>query len=146
MSIALSKQLSMCTKDDGRLLIAQADAIVAALFKGVKERAMADQLRKNLDQAMFCLYAHPSKKSKLKHLVDHSVPNVALRWDRCMSPYQYLRPEKLPEYDDFKSNSILAETVLFFKRIVALIPDEFNLQTRNKSMKEYLTSGSDTSF
>ena len=139
-------QLSMCTKDEGRLLLVQADAIVSTLFKGVKERALADQLRKNLDQAMYCLYAHPSKKSKLKHLVDHSVSNIALRWERCMSPYQYLRPEKLPEYDDFKSNSILAETVLFFKRIVALIPDQFNLQGRNKSVKEYLTSGSDTNF
>ena len=139
-------QLSRCTKDDGRLLILQGDAIVTTLFKGVKERAMADQLRKNLDQAMYCLYAHPSKKSKLKHLVDHAVPNIALRWDRCMSPYQYLRPEKLPEYDDFKSNSILAETVIFFKRIVALIPDHFDLQGRNKAVKEFLTSGSDKNF
>lgn len=139
-------QLSMCTKDDGRLLIIQGDAIVSILFKGVKEKAMADQLRKNLDQVMYCLYAHPSKKSKLKHLVDHAVPNIALRWDRCMSPYQYLRPEKLPEYDDFKSNSILAETVLFFKRIVALIPDQFDLQGRNKAVKEFLTSGSDKDF
>ena len=139
-------QLCMCTKDDGRLLILQGDAIVSSLFKGVKERALADQLRKNLDQAMYCLYAHPSKKSKLKHLVDHAVPNIALRWDRCMSPYQYLRPEKLPEYDDFKSNSILAETVLFFKRIVALIPDSFDLQGRNRAVKEFLTSGSDKDF
>ena len=139
-------QLSMCTKDEGRLLIIQGESIVSTLFKGVKERAMADQLRKNLDQAMYCLYAHPSKKSKLKHLVDHSVSNIALRWYRCMSPYQYLRPEKLPEYDDFKSNSILAETVVFFKRIVATIPDQFNLQGRNKSVKEYLTSGPDTPF
>ena len=139
-------QLSMCTRDDGRLLLLQSDAIVSTLFKGVKDRAMADQLRKNLDQAMYCLYAHPSKKSKLKHLVDHSVPNIALRWDRCMSPYQYLRPEKLPEYDDFKSNSILSETVLFFKRIVALIPEQFNLQGRNRSVKEYLTSGPDFDF
>ena len=139
-------QLSMCTKEEGRLLLLQGDAIVSTLFKGVKERAMADQLRKNLDQAMYCLYAHPSKKSKLKHLVDHSVSNIALRWERCMSPYQYLRPEKLPEYDDFKSNSILAETVLFFKRVVALIPDQFDLQGRNKAVKEYLTSGSDIDF
>jgi len=31
-------------------------------------------------QALYCLYAHPSKKSKLKHLVDHGVSNVAFTW------------------------------------------------------------------
>ena len=138
-------QLGMCTKDDGKLLIVEADAIVKTLFRGVKVKAMCEQMRKNLDQAMFCLYAHPSKKSKLKHLVDHSASNIALRWERCMSPYLYLRPEKLPEYDDFKSNSILADTVVFFKRIVALIPDSFNLEGRNKSVEAYLMSD-DTNF
>jgi hypothetical protein len=31
-------------------------------------------------QALYCMYAHPSKKSKLKHLVDHGVSNVAFTW------------------------------------------------------------------
>lgn len=132
-------QMSLCTMEEGRLLLLTVEKIVTALFKGVENRTLGDQLRKHLDQALFCLYAHPSKKSKLKHLVDHSVPNIALTWTRCLSPYLYLRPEKLPEYDDFKSSSILAETVLFFKRVVALIPDSFRLTERVQAFKKALS-------
>ena len=56
-----------------------------------------------------------------------------------MPAYVYLRPEKLPEFDDFKSSSILAETVLFYKRIVELIPKRFGLEGRVKEFDKYLT-------
>ena len=55
-----------------------------------------------------------------------------------MPAYVYLRPEKLPEFDDFKSSSILAETVLFYKRIVELIPKRFGLEGRVKEFDKYL--------
>ena len=70
-----------------------------------------------MEQALYCLYAHPSKKSKARHLVDHGISNIAFTWDRCLKPYLYLRPKKLPEYDDLKSASVISETVVFFRRI-----------------------------
>jgi hypothetical protein len=54
-----------------------------------------------------------------------------------------LRPEKLPEFDDFKSNSISAETMTFFKRTVAVVPDSFDLEGREAHTVKYLKSDSD---
>ena len=91
--------------------------IVDTLFKGVSGKGTSDQLCKSMEQALYCLYAHPSKKSKARHLVDHGISNIAFTWDRCLKPYLYLRPKKLPEYDDLKSASVISETVVFFRRI-----------------------------
>ena len=92
-----------------------------------------------MDQALYCLYAHPSKKSKNRNLLDHGISNIAFTWDRCLKPYLYLRPRKLPEYDDLKAASVVSETVVFFKRIVALVPDKYQLKTRVKLVMKYLT-------
>ena len=50
--------------------------------------------------------------------------------EQSLAPYLFLRPEKLPEFDDFKSNSISVETMSFFKRIVAVVPDSFDIDER----------------
>ena len=109
--------------------------------------ALFFQLKKACDQALYCLYGHPNKRSKLKHLVDHGVPNVDLTWERCVSPYVYLRPEKLPEFDDFKSSSILTDTVAFYKKIVDLIPAQFpDIESRQRQVEEWLKSGNTRNF
>lgn len=130
--------LSLCTTEGGKILTLLVSGIVDALFKGVSEKAVSDQLCKNVDQALYCLYAHPSKKSKARHLVDHNITNVAFTWERCLKPYLYLRPQKLPEYDDLKSASISSETLIFFKRIIALVPDQHQIEKRAKLVKKYL--------
>ena len=61
-----------------------------------------------------------------------------------MSPYQFLKPETLPEFDDFKSNSISVETMTFFKRIVAVVPDSFDIDAREAHIIKYLKSDSET--
>ena len=93
-----------------------------------------------MEQALYCLYAHPSKKSKARHLVDHGISNIAFTWDRCLKPYLYLRPKKLPEYDDLKSASVVQETVVFFRRIIALVPDRFRIKRREKLVRRHLHS------
>ena len=36
-----------------------------------------EQIKVALDQALYCLYSHPSKKSsKARHLVDHNISQV----------------------------------------------------------------------
>ena len=138
--------LSLCTMESGKLLTLQVTAIVDTLFKGVTDKTANDQLCRNMDQALFCLYAHPSKKSKARHLVDHGISNIAFTWERCLKPYVYLRPRKLPEFDDLKSASIISETVIFFKRIVALVPDRFRIHKRAKRVKDYLMDSSQKKF
>ena len=130
--------MSLCTSENGKILTLLVDGIVDTLFKGVTGKGTGDQLCRTMDQALFCLYAHPQKKSKNRHLIDHSISNIAFTWDRCLKPFLYLRPKKLPEYDDLKSASIISETVLFFRRIIALVPDRFRIKKREKMTKEYL--------
>lgn len=134
--------LSLCTVDGGKILTLMVTGVVDTLFKGVANKATNDQMCRNIDQALFCLYAHPSKKSKARHLVDHNINNVAFTWEGCLKPYVYLRPSKLPEYDDLKSASISSETLTFFKRIIALVPDHYRIHKRAKLVKNYLMNNS----
>ena len=64
--------------------------------------------------------------------------------EQCLSPYLFLRPEKLPEFDDFKSNSISAETMTFFKRVAAVVPDSFDVNAREKFIEKYLASDAES--
>ena len=78
--------------------------------------------------------------------VDHGVSNIDLTWERCVSPYVYLRPEKLPEFDDFKSFSILTDTVAFYKKMADLIPAEFDVKARQEQVEKWLKSGNSRDF
>ena len=131
-------QMSLCTLENGKILILLAEGIVATLFKGVSGKGTSDQLCKNMEQALFCLYAHPTKKSKARHLVDHGCNNITFTWELSFKPYVFLRPKKLPEYDDLRSASIVSETVVFFKRIIALVPGRFRIKKREKMVRKYL--------
>ena len=84
------------------------------------------------------MHSYPSKKSKVRHLVDHGIKAISLTWELSIKPYIYLRTSKLPEYDDLKSASISAETLTFFKRIVSQVPKRFQLKKRAKLVKNYL--------
>ncbi len=87
--------LSLCTTEGGKILNLLIAGIVDTLFKGVAN-SISDQLCKNMEQALYCLYAHPNKKSKARHLVDHNITNVALTWDRCLSPTSTCGPKSCP--------------------------------------------------
>ena len=55
----------------------------------------------------------------------------------------FLRPEKLPEFDDFKVNSISMETMTFYKRIAAVVPDSFDIDGREAFISKYIKSDSE---
>ena len=76
--------LSLCTAGNGKLLTLLVNKIVDTLFKGVGNKIENDQLCRNIDQAFFCLYAHPSKKSKNRY-----------RKNLALVLVKYLVPEKV---------------------------------------------------
>ena len=44
-----------------------------------------EQIKAALDQALYCLYSHPSKKSsKARHLVDHNISQVHIKIDTLL--------------------------------------------------------------
>ncbi len=133
-------QLSTCTSSNGKFLLLLLEVLVP-LFKPDLSPRLVDQLKKAIDQALFCLYCHPSKKSKFKYLVDHCITNLALRWDGCETFFSYVYPKKLPEYDDYKQLSISVDTEALLRRFYALVPEEYSLEERKTFVKRKLAKG-----
>ena len=133
-------QKAACTVEQGRLLNFMVDTFVPVLQAPGPQPEYAEQVKAGLDQALYCLYAHPSKKSKTpRHLTDHNVSQVGLTWPRALVLYRYVRPTKLPEHDDVKTLSITADTESLLRRIVALVPDPVMVSTRREAALDYLT-------
>ncbi len=75
-----------CLSGSGRLLLFTAEALTAEL-RG--DRAVRDaegtghprhrraELEQSIEQCYYCLYGHPSKRTRAKHLQDHSVTQVS---------------------------------------------------------------------
>ena len=89
-----------------------------------------DHVSRSLEQCLSCLFgSHNSASNKdgnaksksktggssSKHLVDHGAPSVPLTWENCRGLYSFLALSKLPEFDDFKSSSISADTEAMFR-------------------------------
>ena len=128
---------SACTLEQGRLLNYIVDVFVP-LLTGPYEHPCAEQIKKHLEQAVFCLYAHPSKKSRARNLADHSVSQIGLKWERALVLYSYLKPKKLPEHDDVKTASISLDAEMLLKRILALIPDGVAVDKRKTLALDFL--------
>jgi tetratricopeptide (TPR) repeat protein len=130
-------QKSCCTLEQGGLLNYILDIFVPIL-KGPLLPSYADQLKTNLDQAIFCLFAHPSKKTRAKNLADHNVSQIALSWERALVVYRYVKPLKIPEHDDVKILSISSDLEVFLRRMVALIPESVELNKRKAAALRYV--------
>ncbi|KAG8239967.1 hypothetical protein J437_LFUL019546, partial [Ladona fulva] len=114
---------SWCCLNEGALLFHIMDVVVPKL----RSPALApfrDCLNQNLEQVLFCLYSHPSKKTKARYLQEHGVPPIPLTWDRAMQVFECLKPDNLPEFDSYQVGSISVEVEQLFRRITALVPPE----------------------
>ena len=65
--------------DEGRLLVFSVEALYAELLKQ-EDRSQQHQCKDEIDaaieQCFYCLYGHPNKRAKAKHLDDHSANPV----------------------------------------------------------------------
>ncbi|XP_035713340.1 calcineurin-binding protein cabin-1 isoform X2 [Folsomia candida] len=91
-----------------------------------------------LDQAILCMYSHPSKKFKLKNLKDHGTSGIPMNWSACCQLYKYYQLDELPEFDSKPSKSISAEVENLFQRIITEMPAQFKSQERYEQIKEYI--------
>ena len=97
---------SWCTKSDGALLI--------FFMRVLKEKVMGEsrfleEYQQAYEQCVYCLYNHPNRKGKARHLQDHNAPRVTLQWKEAKDIYEYFKPKSLPEFDGYKSETISAE-------------------------------------
>jgi len=131
-------QKSCCVTSQGRLLNYIIDTFVP-LVTSDRRPVYADLLKTNLEQAVYCLFSHPSKKTRqVKHLADHNVTQIALTWDRAILLYRYIQPSHVPEHDDVKVKSISSEADSFMRRLVALIPVKVGISERRTIAQQFV--------
>ena len=72
---------SWCTNADGALLHFIAEVVQEELSKYTLDEPhpFKSHLENALEQCYYCLYGHPNKRAKAKHLQDHSAPQVRQR-------------------------------------------------------------------
>ena len=77
--------------------------------KVFSESSLLDDYQQAFEQCVYCLYGHPNRKGKAKHLQDHNVAGVALLWEEAVDVFEYFKPKSLPEFDGYKHDTISAE-------------------------------------
>ena len=68
-----------CVSCDGELLLFTADVMTQELRHSSEEdeaHPYRGELEQIIEQCYYCLYGHPSKRTKAKHLQDHGVAQV----------------------------------------------------------------------
>ncbi|GLV33874.1 hypothetical protein CBL_11242 [Carabus blaptoides fortunei] len=134
-----------CLQSDGELLLFLVDVVLyrlnAPIFEGIKEK-----IQIHIEQAFFCLYQHPSKKNKVsRHLADHNVDPLSLKWDRAQQLYEFYQPEILPEFDSLRRySSISNEMEQLLLRILALVPPEHDPNASLAKVTDFVNGQTDT--
>ncbi|CAG7725832.1 unnamed protein product [Allacma fusca] len=124
-----------CTIFDGKLLTYTVDVLFA--IRKTDDHGSYEETKHCIEQAIFCLYSHPSKKSKLKYLTEHCTNGIDLQWSRCIQLYEYYKPEDIPEFDSYQS--ISAEVEGLFQRILSAMPDDLKPKEQDyEEMKQVL--------
>lgn len=126
-----------CTKDTGQLLLYVMDTVTPRLRTPCLERCR-NEVIEYLEQITYCLYRYPGKRARLKHLEKHDSQTIDLDWTHAIQLYDIYRPEKMPEYDSFKRDSITAEMEQLLQRIIAIIPPEIDPSTRIESIEKFI--------
>ena len=97
---------SWCTKSDGKFL----KFFMDVLQKKMNDKLLyTDDLRQMYEQCVYCLYGHPNKKGRAKHLADHNCQPISLTLQQAIHMFEYFKPKNLPEFDSFKTDTVSAE-------------------------------------
>ncbi|CAL4068068.1 unnamed protein product, partial [Meganyctiphanes norvegica] len=129
---------SWCSSNDGVLLLHIMTILLTELQRPLAE-SQRTLLHQALEQTSFCLYSHPSKKAKHKHLRDHGVAQIGLTLDGALQLYAYYRPTTLPDFQTSQIPSITDEVAALHKRLIALIPVDKTPESKLVGVEDYLT-------
>lgn len=73
-----------------------------------------------------------------RHLADHNVNPLPLVWERAQQLYEFFCPDRLPEFDSYKSISISSDLEQLLQRIIALVPTECNPQPLTSKILDFV--------
>ncbi|XP_076347198.1 calcineurin-binding protein cabin-1-like isoform X4 [Tachypleus tridentatus] len=134
---------SLCCASDGALLLLCVDVALEELKKSPSPHPHKEELEMAVEQCFYCLYAHPSKRTKAKHLQEHNAPQIILTWERAVQLFDYFKPSVLPEFDSYKSSTISAECEILLRRISALVPPQEDPSNNVDKVVAYIEGGTD---
>ncbi|CAH1273708.1 CABIN1 [Branchiostoma lanceolatum] len=137
---------SWCCNSNGLLLKFYVTVLNEEL-KGLAEKSNAkslkDHLEMSLEQCYYCLYGHPNKKAKARHLMEHDSTQVPLTWDDVEPMFEFFKPKVIPEFDSYKTSTVSAELEHLLRRIVALVPTDPKPANTTESVVAYIESQTD---
>lgn len=118
-----------CTKNNGEFLLYVMDTVTQKLGLPMLDQCQ-NEIVEYLEQVTYCLYRYPAKRARLKHIENHESQVIELDWSHAMQLYFIYEPKKMPEFDDFKRNSITSDMEQLLQRIIAIMPPEIDPSTR----------------
>ncbi|XP_075424588.1 calcineurin-binding protein cabin-1 isoform X2 [Ascaphus truei] len=115
---------SWCCNSDGALLKFYVRVLQKELAASTNEdtHPYKEELETALEQCFYCLYGHPSKKSKARYLEEHSVQQVEMLWDEALLMFEYFKPKTLPEFDSYKTSTVSADLANLLKKMATIVP------------------------
>ena len=105
----LTNRHSWCTKSDGALLkfyvkVAQEYMSETSAYRSDLEQAY--------EQCIYCLYGHPNKKGRARHLQDHNATQIEIDWTTAVELFEYYKPNSMPEFDSYKQDAVSGDVSL----------------------------------
>lgn len=125
-----------CCNSEGKLLYFILDTVVPRLRSPSLSKPL-EQVCQYMEQCVYCLFGHPGRKNKLKHLTDHGVTPHTLDWKRAQQVYEIFRPPTLPALEG-KISGITADTEQLFIRILDLLPADGDPQKYIPEIEKYI--------
>ncbi|XP_077519504.1 calcineurin-binding protein cabin-1-like [Amblyomma americanum] len=136
---------SWCTTSDGILLFLFVDVVTQELAKrSAIANTFHEDLNNGIEQCFYCLYGHPNRRGKVKHLQEHNAKQVSLTWDSCKQVFDFFKPQHLPGFDSYKTSTVSSELEVLLKRIAALVPSEEDPSNMESSISAYIEGSVDT--
>ncbi|XP_063910388.1 calcineurin-binding protein cabin-1-like isoform X2 [Zophobas morio] len=132
-----------CLIGNGELLHFILDTILDRLDTPIFE-PFREKIDIHIEQSLFCLYQHPSKKNKIsRHLADHNVDPLSLTWERAFQLYDFYGPDCLPEFNSYKNASISSDLEQLLQRIIALVPPAMDPQPHMSKLSDFIQGKTD---
>ncbi|XP_069132021.1 uncharacterized protein [Argopecten irradians] len=126
---------SWCTRSNGSLLLFYLE--VAQEFLSGSYQFKRD-IEQSYEQCVYCLFGHPSKKGRARHLMDHNAAQIDLTWDSAQKIFEYFKPNSVPEFDSYKADAVSADVETLLKRIAQLVPESEKPAKVMENLQDYI--------
>ncbi|CAC5395080.1 CABIN1 [Mytilus coruscus] len=130
-----------CTKSEGEFLLFYIGILTS---EKSSSEIFNEELGQAVEQCFFCLYGHPTKKGRYRHLMDHNAPQIELTWERTADLFNYFKPKSVPEFDSYKTEAVPAEVEHLLRRICNLVPESQKPVYVIDSLQDYIEGTTDT--